>query len=91
MKQPEDIKTPDMFDAAVKQLIEEIDSQDEIARLVTLHAKYINSFYPVSAWRTDSDWYSRHQPTKRFTSAEKNELIRIHLVRTTNKIKGQFK
>lgn len=90
MKQPKDNKTRDLFDGAVQELIKDLGQQDEIARLVTLHAKYINSFFLVDHWSTNKLWSSKTLK-KPISNNERNELIRMHLVMTTNKIIGQFK
>lgn len=91
MKQPEDNKTLDMFGAPSKKAKVNEGLDDRIDRLVTAHAKYVNSFFLISPWRKDSKWSSTSQRTKEYSTAEKNNLITRHLVMTTNKIKGQFK
>lgn len=91
MKQLEDNKTPDMFGAPSKKAKVNEGIDDRIDRLVTAHARYINSFFTISPWRGNNKWSSKSQPTKEYSVTEKDELIRKHLVMTTNKIKGQFK
>lgn len=90
MKQPEDNKTRDLFDGAVQELIKDLDQQDEIARLVTLHAKYINSFFLVNHWSKNKLWSSKTLK-KPISDRERNALIKEHLVRTTDKIRKLFK
>lgn len=90
MKQPEDNKTTDMFDASISRakVVEGLD--DRISKYVKEHARYVNSFFLVAPWRDNKQWSSKAL-TKVISEKEKKALIKKHLVMTTNKIKGQFK
>lgn len=90
MKQPEDNKTPDMFGAPSKKAKVNEGIDDRIDRLVTAHARYINSFFLVAPWRSKELWSSK-SISRVISTKERDELISKHLVMTTNKIKGQFK